>query len=153
MSTNRLLPGLTALLLSAATLLAALGNSPAPNFETPDTKVVSRSQNPVGDQATDMIIEDSEDGRWYDDCLNRVLALVLPPEALAEHIKANYSGDPLTRDELVDDACFGVQDLRLYWLDHAPKPETRRVGPQPGRNDPCPCGSGKKYKKCHLAER
>jgi len=21
-----------------------------------------------------------------------------------------------------------------------------------GRNDPCPCGSGKKYKKCHLAE-
>jgi hypothetical protein len=20
---------------------------------------------------------------------------------------------------------------------------------QPGRNDPCPCGSGKKYKKCH----
>ncbi|MGA8185373.1 MAG: SEC-C metal-binding domain-containing protein [Terriglobia bacterium] len=19
---------------------------------------------------------------------------------------------------------------------------------QPGRNDPCPCGSGKKYKKC-----
>jgi hypothetical protein len=21
-----------------------------------------------------------------------------------------------------------------------------------GRNDPCPCGSGKKYKKCHLAQ-
>jgi uncharacterized protein YecA (UPF0149 family) len=20
--------------------------------------------------------------------------------------------------------------------------------PEPGRNDPCPCGSGKKYKKC-----
>ena len=25
-----------------------------------------------------------------------------------------------------------------------------RVGPRVGRNDPCPCGSGKKYKKCHL---
>ncbi|MFN2428141.1 MAG: YecA family protein [Candidatus Binatia bacterium] len=24
-------------------------------------------------------------------------------------------------------------------------------GPRAGRNDPCPCGSGKKYKKCHLA--
>ena len=23
---------------------------------------------------------------------------------------------------------------------------------QTGRNDPCPCGSGKKYKKCHLRE-
>jgi preprotein translocase subunit SecA len=21
-----------------------------------------------------------------------------------------------------------------------------------GRNDPCPCGSGKKYKKCHYPE-
>ncbi|MDR0331103.1 MAG: preprotein translocase subunit SecA [Chitinispirillales bacterium] len=27
-----------------------------------------------------------------------------------------------------------------------------RVGPQVGRNDPCPCGSGKKYKKCCGAE-
>jgi preprotein translocase subunit SecA len=25
----------------------------------------------------------------------------------------------------------------------------RREGPKVGRNDPCPCGSGKKYKKCH----
>jgi len=25
-----------------------------------------------------------------------------------------------------------------------------RAGPRVGRNDPCPCGSGKKYKKCHL---
>jgi len=27
----------------------------------------------------------------------------------------------------------------------------RREGPKIGRNDPCPCGSGKKYKKCHGA--
>ena len=25
------------------------------------------------------------------------------------------------------------------------------VVPEVGRNDPCPCGSGKKYKKCHGA--
>jgi preprotein translocase subunit SecA len=32
----------------------------------------------------------------------------------------------------------------------AAKPETvRRDKPKVGRNDPCPCGSGKKYKKCH----
>jgi uncharacterized protein YecA (UPF0149 family) len=23
--------------------------------------------------------------------------------------------------------------------------------PKPGRNEPCPCGSGKKYKRCHGA--
>jgi preprotein translocase subunit SecA len=28
----------------------------------------------------------------------------------------------------------------------------RRTGEKVGRNDPCPCGSGKKYKKCHGAE-
>ncbi|MEA2397250.1 MAG: preprotein translocase subunit SecA, partial [Thermoleophilaceae bacterium] len=34
----------------------------------------------------------------------------------------------------------------------APAPvETRRVEETVGRNDPCPCGSGKKYKKCHGA--
>ncbi|GGW94145.1 preprotein translocase subunit SecA [Alteromonas halophila] len=30
------------------------------------------------------------------------------------------------------------------------KPQTEvRDGPKVGRNDPCPCGSGKKYKQCH----
>jgi preprotein translocase subunit SecA len=27
----------------------------------------------------------------------------------------------------------------------------RREGPKVGRNDPCPCGSGQKFKKCHGA--
>jgi hypothetical protein len=27
----------------------------------------------------------------------------------------------------------------------------KREEPKVGRNDPCPCGSGKKYKKCHGA--
>jgi len=31
----------------------------------------------------------------------------------------------------------------------AVKREPVRVGPKIGPNDPCPCGSGKKYKKCH----
>jgi SWIM/SEC-C metal-binding protein len=28
------------------------------------------------------------------------------------------------------------------------KPKTTRFEKKPNRNDPCPCGSGKKYKKC-----
>jgi preprotein translocase subunit SecA len=27
--------------------------------------------------------------------------------------------------------------------------QNSRAGPKVGRNDPCPCGSGKKYKQCH----
>jgi preprotein translocase subunit SecA len=35
---------------------------------------------------------------------------------------------------------------------HDARPQTvRREGKKVGRNDPCPCGSGKKYKKCHGA--
>jgi preprotein translocase subunit SecA len=34
----------------------------------------------------------------------------------------------------------------------AAKPASqKRDGIKVGRNDPCPCGSGKKYKKCHGA--
>ena len=33
--------------------------------------------------------------------------------------------------------------------DHGPAPEpVRRTEPKVGRNDPCPCASGKKFKKC-----
>jgi preprotein translocase subunit SecA len=35
--------------------------------------------------------------------------------------------------------------------DDAPVQTVRRDEPKVGRNDPCPCGSGKKYKKCHGA--
>lgn len=34
----------------------------------------------------------------------------------------------------------------------APGPPPVVKPPRPGRNDPCWCGSGQKYKKCHLAE-
>ena len=94
---------------------------------------------------------ETDDGRWFDDCLSRVIGLMLPASELVEHLATHYPGESLEREQLVDEACFAVQDLRLYWLDHAAKAATRRVGPKPGRNDPCPCGSGKKYKKCHGA--
>jgi len=35
--------------------------------------------------------------------------------------------------------------------EQAPEQPIRRNEPKVGRNDPCPCGSGKKYKKCHGA--
>jgi preprotein translocase subunit SecA len=32
-----------------------------------------------------------------------------------------------------------------------PKVTIRRETPKVGRNEPCPCGSGKKFKNCHGA--
>lgn len=48
-----------------------------------------------------------------------------------------------------------VQEIHAYWLarrqDDAPASSpVRRSEPRIGRNDPCPCGSGKKFKKCCL---
>jgi len=37
--------------------------------------------------------------------------------------------------------------------DHGPPQEPfRRSAAKVGRNDPCPCGGGKKFKKCHGAQ-
>jgi len=95
---------------------------------------------------------ETEEGQIYDECLARVVALTLDEEELRELKEEIFPEEDLTRDELVHEACYAAQDLRLYWLDHAPKPPQRRVEKLPGRNDPCPCGSGKKFKKCHGAQ-
>lgn len=45
---------------------------------------------------------------------------------------------------------FRNEGGRWYYYDSEfPKPQTlKREGDKTGRNDPCPCGSGKKFKKC-----
>ena len=40
-------------------------------------------------------------------------------------------------------------EWRFVTGDELKNPTVRYETPPPGRNDPCPCGSGKKYKKCH----
>lgn len=77
--------------------------------------------------------------------------LLLPPDHAdyKAHMERAYPKGEPSRDELLGEACMSVQDLRMYWVDFAPKPGTRRVEATPGRNDACPCGSGRKFKKCH----
>jgi len=48
-----------------------------------------------------------------------------------------------------------VRDIHAYWLarreaEMSLSTPIQRTEPRVGRNDPCPCGSGKKYKKCCL---
>ncbi|MBU4460329.1 MAG: preprotein translocase subunit SecA [Verrucomicrobia bacterium] len=43
------------------------------------------------------------------------------------------------------------EDAAMQAALRAPATPIRNEGPKVGRNDPCPCGSGKKYKKCHGA--
>jgi uncharacterized protein len=74
-------------------------------------------------------------------------------DAYATHLQRFYpeanGAQAPTREDLITQAFFAAQDLRLLAFEQAPKPLTRRVGATLGRNDPCHCGSGKKLKKCH----
>ncbi len=45
-----------------------------------------------------------------------------------------------------------LEAARFAGAGAASEPSQRQVGNKVGRNDPCPCGSGKKYKKCHGSE-
>ena len=51
--------------------------------------------------------------------------------------------------QLESDLPHVLLDIYWYWQAIINKPQTvRREGEKVGRNDPCPCGSGKKYKSC-----
>ncbi|HEY3108905.1 MAG TPA: SEC-C metal-binding domain-containing protein, partial [Chloroflexota bacterium] len=79
-------------------------------------------------------------------------------EHLPERVRPNGAAAPVPRP--VDPkAVFGKQAIapaeRALATNRDPEPAAARRGPSSaraakvGRNDPCPCGSGKKYKQCH----
>ena len=53
-----------------------------------------------------------------------------------------------TIDEFLVTVRTGVNPHHHHHHHHHQETVTR-AEPKVGRNDPCPCGSGKKYKKCH----
>jgi SEC-C motif-containing protein len=62
--------------------------------------------------------------------------------------EAVYEVDKL-REVHHEKAKFKKHDGRWLYLEGDVKPNTVvRMGPKVGRNEPCPCGSGKKYKLC-----
>ena len=68
---------------------------------------------------------------------------------------AGHKGTPDEIKGLQDAVVRCTREIHAYWLERrhdvvAPPRPVRRENPRVGRNDPCPCGSGKKYKKCCL---
>ncbi len=81
-------------------------------------------------------------------------------DSLAASIDDDEDGAGLSRadrDDLIDRMIGDVADIHEYfrpWRETGTTPaamrvETvRRTTPKTGRNEPCPCGSGRKYKNC-----
>ena len=102
----------------------------------------------------------SESSAIRDDALF-AYALTVPGETTRGRVrgllrKVDERAEGLTEDELLL-VEFGLDErLRLAGLkpvfdkrEQTEEPaESATPAPAPGRNDPCPCGSGKKYKKC-----
>jgi uncharacterized protein len=50
--------------------------------------------------------------------------------------------------EVADSIADSVLANREFWFQKSIPPTVRRETAKVGRNDPCPCGSGKKFKNC-----
>jgi preprotein translocase subunit SecA len=84
----------------------------------------------------------------------RVTDLVFRMEQLNEDfVGSTWVDGTATHEEAPSTTSEMGQDQRdaVNGSDAGAKPEPiRNRGEQVGRNDPCPCGSGKKYKNCHM---
>jgi SEC-C motif len=106
----------------------------ADNVETQHTSALSLSRQVTADNETDISLDSGPSLRQIPQALYGALwpfghLLMLVAEHFA--IEGRERVAPLVE-----------QSKAVFY----PIPESER----PGRNEPCPCGSGKKYKKCHL---
>ena len=85
------------------------------------------------------------------------MALRLVPELATARVKQL---PPMPAPEVLADVAERLRRIlpskpeASAWSDVRAATQGRRIpprtGPKVGRNDPCPCGSGKKFKKCCL---
>jgi uncharacterized protein len=92
---------------------------------------------------------DSEQGREWLEPIRLLGALDLTEEVL------DFVDTPEERETLTKRIPASVAAIHRFWLPHrqavyerALAAKVQRTEPKAGRNDPCPCGSGKKFKKC-----
>jgi preprotein translocase subunit SecA len=78
-------------------------------------------------------------------------------DALLEHMARDMTRALLTTEVVIEQRGVEVRDMEEGTPMTEAAADSRegrgrtvvRSDKEPGRNDPCPCGSGKKYKKCH----
>ena len=94
---------------------------------------------------------DKEAVKWLDGALEAIVALTEDDTDAPTLSVFDENGPPslsVKRLNAFADAVWAVYDLRELWRNFGPRVATVHAAATPGRNDPCSCGSGKKYKKC-----
>ena len=100
--------------------------------------------------------KDKDAVKWLNDALGAMVALTEddtgPVEVSVLEQEDGKEGPPSmskARLEAFGEAVWAVYDLREMWQSIGPRVEQVFKTAEPGRNDLCHCGSGRKYKKCH----
>lgn len=94
---------------------------------------------------------DKEAAGWVEDAMERIVAMTEDDEGEPTIRMFGDDSPPSVSQERLNaygNAIWAVYDLRDTWKQVGPRVDTVRKAEEPGRNDPCSCGSGKKYKKC-----
>jgi uncharacterized protein len=97
---------------------------------------------------------DKEARKWLDEALTRLVVLTEDDTDEPTLSVFDDEGVPtvsVARFNAFADAVWAIYDLREMWRNIGPRVQTLHKEALPGRNDPCHCGSGKKFKKCHGA--
>jgi uncharacterized protein len=94
---------------------------------------------------------DREAAKLLDTALQCIVTLTEDDTATPATPGDGQNTAPTLSEQRLDhyaDAIWAVYDLHDLWQQLGPRVETVYADAKPGRNDPCLCGSGKKYKKC-----
>ncbi len=101
---------------------------------------------------------DADAAAMMDNAIQAILDLTEPdtgvPTVSLQDDESEESAPPSISQGRIDalgEAIWGLYDLRQVARSLGPRVQPIRKAEGPGRNDPCHCGSGKKFKKCHGA--
>lgn len=95
--------------------------------------------------------ENNEEVAYLDERLFPFMLLTGEAEAAARENGEKWpEGDAQKHmeNECEEDLAQAVTDIYRFWFAKRGIQPIRRVGAKVGRNDPCPCGSKKKFKQC-----
>ena len=119
-------------------------------------------QNASYEQKDPLLIYKLESFKLFEEMLNnmnrKAIAMLMrgqiyvrEPEDMRQSAPEQRRATPQYRESKEQYPGAGsMEAARQASAQHAPQPRTPIVvAPKVGRNDPCPCGSGKKFKNCH----
>lgn len=94
---------------------------------------------------------DDEEAAFLDERLYPLIVLTGEAETAArEHGEKWPEGEELAAlmKECEEEVPTVIEEIHRFWMAKRGGPTVRRESPKVGRNDPCPCNSGKKFKQC-----